>query len=211
MQPHKFAFVQLIACVSIMSLTAGPVLGATVVVDPDAFSDGTDISNSFAGTTLTQLGGSTASVFALANGFASTGANVFGTARPTFPEEWGDGFNNGMRADFTLPTNFVSIDIIGNDSSGDIGRLLAFDTSDQLLDTYTTANIGLGVVETASIARASFDISYVIATGSADGVEAVSLDNLQYMPIPLPAAAWMALPVLGAAGLVRVLRHRRPM
>ena len=186
----------LLACCAINCLVVGRLSAAPTTIDPDAFSDGTNIGNAFAGVSLSNPGKADPRVFSLTDPFASTGPNIFGTSHATIPQEWGDGFNGGMRADFDAGVGFVAIDLIGNDSSGDRGRLLAFDASNNLLDAYVSANIGEGAFETAFIVRPSFDIAYVIATGSADGFEAVSLDNLRFTPIPLPATGWIVSPLL---------------
>jgi hypothetical protein len=171
------------------------------IIEPDAFATGTDISNAFPGVTLSALGQANQSVFSLSSSPTSTGTRVFGNSEDG--HEWGNGFNQGMRVDFTAPTDYVQIDIIGNDSS-DTGRLLAFNAGGTLLDTFTTGNLALGAVAVASIARASTDIAWVIATGSANEFDSISLDNLQFGRIPEPATGLLLL-----AGASAWLARRR--
>lgn len=187
---------------AISSITASAAL---INVDPDAFASGTDISNAFAGVTLSGPGQANSAVFSLASGLASTGSNIFGSGDDG--NEWGNGFNAGMRVDFAALTDFVSIDIIGNDSSDD-GRLLAYDAMNTLLATYTTGALGTGQVETALISRGSADIAYVIATGDANESDSISLDNLNYNSGVIPEPASIALLGLGIAGIGYQRRKR---
>jgi len=177
-------------------------------VEPDAFADGTDISSSYAGVTLSGPGQADPKVYSLyCSPYASTGDNVFGNS--LYEWEWGGGFNDGMRVDFATPTDFVSIDIIANDGN-DKGRLLAFNSSDVQIASYETEWLVAFEVETAVVSRVTADISYVIAKGSLDGVDAISLDNLQYNGARIPAPSTLiGLLSMGLMGLVVAWRRRK--
>jgi len=180
--------------------------GTIVVVDPDAFASGTNISSAFPGVTLSGPGQSITSVFSYTDFLASTGTQLFGSGDNGV--YWGDGSNAGMRIVFAALTNYVSIDIIGNDSS-DTGQLQAFSTSDTLLGTYTTGELSTGNVENASISRAVPDIAYAIALGT--WRDDVSLDNLRYESV-VPEPSTIALLGMGALGLLAYgwRRRKRP-
>lgn len=151
------------------------------VCEPDDFSAGTDISTACSGVTLSENGNSVFSVFPDSGGTASTGALVFGNSS-SFPPEWTELMI--LRADFTVPVEFVAIDIIANDSF-DTGRMRVFDALDNELDIATTAilsNIGTQI-ERLSISRLSPDIAY--ATFSGVSGQSVLLDNLAFA-VPEP-------------------------
>jgi hypothetical protein len=91
-----------------------------------------------------------------------------------------------LRADFDIPTNFVSIDIIDRNSA-DIGRLRAFNASGYLLETFTANLSGTGSFVTASITRAKADIAYVLAAGYPEThfpIKSVALDHFQFEANP---------------------------
>ena len=167
------------------------------MVEPDAFPEGTDLTEAFDGVTLsnqtldpnqgvlardgTTTGGPTAG-----ENIASTGELVFGRESAPPPSDnlifW-SGVPGAptdrsavLRADFTVPTDFVSIDAIANDNDG--FELQAYDASGTLLDSDNGA--GRDEVLPLSITRPSADISYVLAFGRPDQDGAGPLDNLQY-------------------------------
>lgn len=184
------------------------VLGASIAhavpitVDADDFTDGTDISHTYAGITLSAIDGgfnviTTASVFSQTSSLASTGTQVFGHDG-IFVETWASGLVADLRIDFIQATDFVSIDIIANDGF-DPAFLQAFNSTGILLDTFTTqGDLGTGVPETATITLASADIAYVIASGLSGND--VGLDNLTYNSVAVPEPGIFALIVLGLAG-----------
>ena len=194
--------------VALVLLIALPV-GATIIsADADGFSDGSDISTAFAGMTLSSVGGYLeldGLVYAWGDGLASTGTSVFAN-NLSFQRQWYAGLTDGFafRADFDQPANYVAIDIIGDDYSGDIGALYAYNAADILLETITSDALGYGEVFTAQISRGSFDIAYIIAGGSPSTEDTVHLDNLIADVIPEPATLW-----LFALGGLLLTRKRR--
>jgi len=172
----------------------------TIAAEPDQFVDGSDLTFQLPGARVSVTGETETSVIA-ANGiiqdpgpgapsgphnFATTGTLVFGQDPANAP---GGGFGEGMplwnadefgllRADFSEPTNFVSIDFAFDDD--DVGSLKAFDANGALLEEVTGSGDGRGAnpTFTGSIARDAADISYITAGGVAK--EALYLDNLHY-------------------------------
>lgn len=211
--------VALAVCFTVAFSLARESNAAIVVVEPDAYADGVDISNAFAGVTLSASGTSPINTTVIAhatlastppNAFAYMGSSGIADAWYPFP---GDGRPHAyLRADFVYPTDWVAIDVISNDSSpNDFGALQAFDAGGSLLATASSVGLLSGQFQTISIARPSADIAYVLASGyyavpgnpmTADNV---NLDRLQFNLVPEPAT--LSLVVLGGLGLWR--RHRK--
>ena len=187
---------------------------AAITVDPDAFAAGTDISNAFAGVSLSALGSGWGGVTgpevyaidsasqALEPFNASTGRLVFGHSG-NFPHLWMDPQTIQLRADFAAGATDVQLDFIGNNSS-DFGQLLAYNAGGTLVDSAYTGQLTLSSVETLTV---SGDIAYVVG-GGIDGLSSLGMDNLQFNPIPAPGA--ILLGSIGA-GLVGWLRRRRTL
>jgi hypothetical protein len=201
-----------LACGSAMALAQA----APVVVDPDAFAPGTNISNAFAGVSLSAVGGGFGAgpaVFAIDSASqpnepftASTGRLVFGTNSQTFPHLFREPTFLALRVDFATATDAVWIDFISNDGA-DTGFLQAFDAADNLLGTYTTASLGLNQFETMSLSFGSASIAYILASGL-DGASSGGLDHLRYnaaSTVPEPTA----LLLVGTA-LLALRLGRRP-
>jgi len=177
--------------------------------DADGFAEGADISNAFDGLTLSSQGGYSGLdgvVYAYQDGLASTGGSVFGN-NLSFERQWyadlSDGF--ALKADFEQPANYVSIDIIGDDYSGDVGVLKAYNSSDTLVDSVTSDVLDYGEVFTAEISRGDYDIAYIIAGGEPAGDYTVHLDNLNATVIPEP----MTLAFFVSGGLILTALRRR--
>ncbi|QDU39330.1 PEP-CTERM motif protein [Maioricimonas rarisocia] len=193
-------------------LLAAPQLEAgLVIVEPDDFAAGTNISNAFAGVTLSAVGTQTGGVdvFSVAGPHASTGSFVFGHD-PTVldPFDWTRLFDYAqLKATFYKPTDFVSIDIVGLNSTSSFfsGRLQAFNSSGTSLEIASAnALLFAGDVKTIAIHRPQQDIAYVLASGDTDFN---SLDNLQFSAVPEPSS--LALLGIGCAAIAVRRRRRR--
>jgi len=194
----------ILVCILALVITTGVASAdLAVVVDPDAFTAGTDISNAFAGVSLSAVGpgwdGTTPSnvlsIDPTTNFNASTGSLVFGHYGD-FPPYWREDGLLQLRADFAVNSTDVQIDFIG-DNSSDYGQLFAYDAGGTLVDSAYT--IQMTVPDQVETLMVSGDIAYVIA-GGIDGQSAVGLDNLQFTPVPVPGAILLGILGLGAAG-----------
>jgi hypothetical protein len=173
----KKLFIAALVALAVSSAEAG-----IISADADGYANNTDISAAFSGITLSVVGSYTGldgQVYAWGDGLASTGTNVFANST-SFQRQWyadvSDGF--AFRADFSQYASKVTIDIIGDDS-GDVGVLMAYNSSGTLLDSITSPQLNTGAVYTAIIDRVFvFDIAYIIAGGSIATEDAVHLDNL---------------------------------
>jgi len=180
----------------------------TISADADGFSNGTNISASFEGLTLSSVGGYSGldgQVYAWGDGLASTGINVFAN-NLSFQRQWYAGETDGfaLRADFDQPADYVAIDIIGDDYGGDVGILYAYNSNDEPLATITTGVLGYGEVFTAQISRPGYDIAYIIAGGEPTGGYTVHLDNLTANVVPEPGT----LCLLGFGALILTRRSK---
>ena len=179
------------------------------VVDPDSFSSGTDISNAFAGVTLSALTttGTLNPVYSVTDSYASTGDRVF-SASSTANVSWFQGidFSSALRIDFATVVNTVSIDVI-SDNHSDYGTLEIFDASNNSLG-YVASSVmtSPGQYTTLTLGSATA-IAYAIAGGQDSTVDNVLLDNLQYaatdVPEPATLAIWGLFGVWGAGVAVR--------
>jgi hypothetical protein len=168
-----------------LSLSAG-----LISIDADAFANGADMSNTSAYVTLSSGGGATGlngKVYAADSSQASTGGKVFANNH-TSPTLWFNQDTSGgyfLRADFALPTNYVSIDIISNAGS-DYPSVSVYDTAGHLESVYSFTPLGAGEVYHAIIQHTTADIAYIKAGGLAVLGSTVLLDNLVFQ-IPEPA------------------------
>jgi hypothetical protein len=188
-------------------------------VDPDAFSEGTDLSNAFPNVTLSSRGdgwnmpsgdkpiGPIIAVDPsgeISPFDASTGNLAFGTKDRDYPHLFRQP-SLYFRADFAVLATYVSLDFIGNDDQGDdIGELKAYDSGGGLVGSAFTSGLLIDQVETLSLSDPG--IAYILAFGN--NYETVGVDNLQWEPIPAPGA--ILLGSLGV-GLVGWLRRRRTL
>ncbi len=159
----------------------GVLEGTLVIVDPDDFADGTDMSNAVRGVTLSAIGSTplTSAVFSDANSF---GGQIFGHDG-NFEPFWGlvtPSFDASLRADFTVPTDFVSVDFLMNNGF-DPGILRAFNAADELIgEVELPGTAGAGNIETAEISSPIANIAYMIAS-TPEGTD-VFLDRLTFNP-----------------------------
>ena len=195
---------------------SAPSLAAIVYIEPDDFTDGTNIETAYVGVTLSVEGRPDAEVFTV-DGYdvfnnkniATSGSLVFGnTPVPSSVPSgkvWDEATFGLFRADFDYSTNYVQIDLIYDDD--DIGGLWAYDSLGNLLESITASGDGRGPVPftKVSISRQSNDIAYILAGGV--NAEALFLDNMQFnavSAVPIPAAAWLfGSGLIGMIGLAR--------
>jgi hypothetical protein len=220
-----------VICASAVILHAGNTNAAVISVDPDSFTEGTNLSNAIPGLTFTATGdgyNTTGNVFAVdpqdpvygfyGNFSASTGTLVFGHdgyssftgQRNEIGHLWNEGsIPVSLRVDFSQRTDFFSIDFIADDTS-DVGVLRAFSSSGALIATYTTSILSENHFETMTVSRAQADIAFVVATGTSG--HSGGLDNIHYSAVvPIPATIWLfGSGLLGMIGMARrreVLRY----
>jgi hypothetical protein len=183
-------------------LTITSITSATYIsADADGFSNNVNISSVFPGLTLSSIGnynGLDGSVYAWEDGLASTGTKVFAN-NLSFQRQWYADLSEGfaLRADFVAYANWVSIDIIGDDS-GDFGILEAYDASGTLIDSEASPRLETGQIYSAIVQSPSYNIAYIIAGGFPETQDTVHLDNLGANVIPEPLTLWL----LGIGGLI---------
>ena len=133
-----------------------------IVIDADAFAAGTDISNTYAGATLSSETGRAIFASAAANGWSTSGNNWF-SLNSTILSTSNNFGTNGIRVDFDNPMNSVSVDVISDDSF-DAGRLQIFDSNDNIIGTTAVGGFGPGgAVRNLSLTSGSTNqIAYAI-------------------------------------------------
>jgi len=173
-------------------ITATVVPSELVTIEPDSFTSGTSLTNAFPGVTISQGNGETNIIAAT----GITGSQEFGIAGA--PGEAGYFFGlpipatsdlaatlagaryGGkyvLRVDFASPTDFVSIDLIPDDSI-DPGSIAAFDSAGTLLGTDFYITSTPGVRNTLSVSVPG--IATLLAAGRESGGETVGIDTLRY-------------------------------
>ncbi|MCG8649883.1 MAG: hypothetical protein MI861_08620, partial [Pirellulales bacterium] len=173
----------------------GPLEGTTIYLDlndngvldnnsiePDDFPVGASLIDAVSGVTLSAINSAGnprpgVPISALADTDASTGTSVIGNTTST----WFSG-SSLLQIEFDEPVERISIDYISKFGLGSMGQLQVFDSSGTLLDTYTTAELDTGQVETMTLTRPSADIARAVASPQTTfGL----LDNLRF-GIPEP-------------------------
>lgn len=198
---------------SVFLLIAGLSSAHAVTVEPDDYALGTNISSIVPGITLAVVDGSgtfLSDVFSVdptvqaGPGIASTGSLTFGHAVGTlihtfyYPSKI-------LRADFGTAVFSVSIDVIANDTT-DTGILQAFDASDTLIGSFTTAALNNDEYATAVFSSTAGNIAYIMA-GGIDGGNTLLLDNLQVRVVPVPPALYLF--GTGLLGLIGIARRKK--
>ncbi len=187
-------------------LLAGSANATIVTADADDFTAGTDISNSYAGLTLS-FEGTTSSgindgvIYSVEQSgalVASTGTRVFGTSDMTYPNLFTGAATSVFRIDFDSTMFTVSLDALGDDIS-DLARLTAYSVGDAVIDIYTTIGLTSGQSDTMTVSGSG--IAYILAEGVSP--DAVGFDNLVANTIPIPAAVWLFGSGLGLLGWLR--------
>ncbi len=161
---------------------SGQILVLQQRVEPDDQSVGLLESNGYIGVSLNTVGlEADGGLGVFVDSQATTGNKVF---RPysiftqDFLPVW-RGENHKLKIDFSIDTSFVSVDVIGGESSS-FGRLEVYDSNGQLLDRVTTPSLALGQAASLQIGRDQLDIAYAIIKGSQG--TAIKIDNLRYGP-----------------------------
>ena len=164
-------------------------LDTTQSADPSSLGvlPGTDISGAFPGVTLTEPVSGTPVVagfdlsaggFVFAHGGGSSFSNDFQSSTSSSPGSF-------LQAEFDLPVDRVSVDIIGN-SVGDIGQLVAFDAAGNVLSSVQTGVLTPGQRATLTLEATSPRIASVQASGLGGFAPiTVLVDNLQFAIDPL--------------------------
>jgi hypothetical protein len=171
-----------------------PLSASLVTVNPDEFAAGTDISTAFEFVTLSSGGGGSGldgKVYAAVRS-ASTGDMVFGNSRIS-SKLWLNSDTNGyyFRADFTIPTNRVLIDII-SDAGNDYPSLWIYTTAGVFEKSDFLSPLGPGQVRSYDIQHATADILYIRAGGLGLTGSTVFLDNLRF-EVPEPTTCLILL------------------
>jgi hypothetical protein len=176
----RFDFVVFVSVVAASWTISAAAL--EIVVEPDDFADGAEISGAVPGVTLSIEGhpgeavrsrdGTLNSGPTSGTNNAPTGDRVFGhdfqccfDPATDFRTIWTQLENSPiLRADFASPANSVSIQAFANDD--DTFQLEAYDRSGVRLTSDNTGEIR-GTTATLTVSTAGFDIAYVLAFGVA--------------------------------------------
>ncbi|MCA9149165.1 MAG: hypothetical protein KDA92_07700 [Planctomycetales bacterium] len=147
---------------------------AGTIVEPDDYDDMEVIDASAAGVTFSVANSSNvvdasksvASMVDVSEGVSVTGTNVFGWTDNTIGGRSPYfSFITRLRADFATPASEVELEFAGGNRAANVteaGILEAYDSSDNLVDSYQTSDLLLGEWETMSVSGAS-NIAYIIA------------------------------------------------
>lgn len=209
------------AAAIIFGALSQPAHADLITADPDDFAAGTDISNAFAGVTLSTVGGNGSSaVFAQTDSNAATGSLSFGNDTVDGSVGnliWfeGDSFSTPvfdgpvLRADFDHLVDYVSI-LITNQDSFDGGILRAFrqdGTEIAAVSSIVTGQFGdMPAPVTLSFLAPNPQIAFITVAGQS-AQDSVRLDALQFGIVPEPATAALLLTGVGILGFRRRRRH----
>jgi hypothetical protein len=203
---------------SITSDRVNPIREEFVIVEPDEFAVGTDISNLTPGVVLSAFGTQPDFGFPLfsnkirtraprdSEAPVPTGDFVFGVDSDDFESSFFAG-GHQFRADFLKLTDFVSIRVApDNPVITDIALIQIFGRGGVLLDAFTT----LGGSEEVLFSRPVVDIAYLIATNPVGNEgDSFMLDHLTFRNVSeIPEPSSLALIVTGLISLSLVMRTR---
>ncbi len=178
----------------ILAFTANAHAGI-MVVEPDDFADGQDISNPMLGVALQLESGLPVYAYdTLEPDYASTGTKVFGYDAGFGVEPYWDDANV-FRATFSALSKYVAIDVVNNDGQGSDNAFMEVFGSGGLLTTIYSSTIDFPGFQTLSFRSESAEISY-IRMSSSDGSD-FNLDRLQF---EVPEPSTLALMGIGALG-----------
>jgi hypothetical protein len=131
----------------------------------------------------------------------STGTKTFGHAGITFFPE-----TRQLAMRFSASTTSVTIDFIGTSITEQVGVLEVYSPAGVLLETDASSELLNKQVATLSISRPAGDIGYAKAYSHPQYSPFGTLDNLEFVTVPEPAAG---LAAVMAAGLGHIVRRRR--
>ncbi|QDV25665.1 PEP-CTERM sorting domain-containing protein [Aureliella helgolandensis] len=212
--------IQRVACVAVLVAAAGHVQAGIIVVDPDGFASGTSLTYAFTGVTITRGSGATDITSALGSTgtqqFSLNGRTGFFNSLPNPPSATlvdtlaaSRSSSSILRFDFSTPTDFVSIDLIPNDSL-DPGSIAAFDSAGNQIgfDSFGGQNLR-ATRNTLSVSGGG--ITTLLAAGDNLG-NTLEIDTLTYSSTAaVPEPSTLALFGIGAgvAGIGATRRRRR--
>jgi hypothetical protein len=178
-----------VAAFAVFTFMPGKAMADMVFAEPDAVTDGADLTFAYPGVILS-VDGEPDRIVRAAVGFSEfNGRNLATTGLLVFKQDPHENLDSPLsfdfsvgtdplRADFLVPTDYVQIDMACDDD--DSGNIRAFDAFDNLLAISNivscdgrTANASGAAV----ITRGAPDIAYITAGGDA---EPLLLDNLQF-------------------------------
>lgn len=193
---------------------APPAVSAVIRIEPDDFPANTPLTNVVPGVTLSVESRPDLSIISLEGfGIPSTGTRLFGISGPG-GEQPGFFLNSEFRADFNQLANSVSIDFIGDPSlNNTLGKLLAFDSNGNLLDSFFTDPLPRGQIQTGVVTSTGFEIAYVLAgiiEGSGGGTDLDNfVANIASVPETSSTPAILSIGILGAGfALKRKLKQK---
>lgn len=161
-------------------LAVETVIGSNLV-EPDNYAPGTPLNNVVPGVTLSVVGVPGFNVTPALTSLASPpGSSVFSRGGTV---TWSP--SQGLRADFAMLTDQVSINV-GSDDSADVSVLQAFNANGSLLASVLSSVLTAGQWQTLTITRPTSDIAYVVASGS--GGDVTLLDRLVFNSSAVAAA-----------------------
>ncbi|MEH2108952.1 hypothetical protein [Nostoc sp.] len=158
---------------------AAPAASAVIRVEPDDFGTFTPLTNAVPGVTLSIDSRPELSIISYDMfGVPSTGTRLFGIIG-LGGEQAEFYLNTEFRADFNKLADSVSIDFIGaNPVFSTFGKLLAFNSNGNLLDSFFTDPLARGQIQSGVVTSTGFQIAYVVASITEGSQSGTDLDNL---------------------------------